>query len=105
MLFRSSGIVTVTGAGHYLVTVDGRFRGPLALGSRRECFGKVALLTPLPAAPDDPATPGNEADRVTAWLVGRDLDTETEHPQSARSEGSRVGKRCVRTCKYEGATV
>lgn len=56
----TQGIVTVTGAGHALVTFEGRHVAVPA-GQKREALAKVELLEPL----DD-----NPGDRKTAYLVG-----------------------------------
>lgn len=76
------GTVRVTGNGNALLTLDGR-RVPTPDGQLRECVAKVELLAPIDAALDDPATPANEGDRKTAWLVGKAIGIENTNSQAA----------------------
>jgi N-acetylmuramoyl-L-alanine amidase len=82
ILEAAPGTVRVAGGGHSLVTLDG-VRVPISDGQVRECVAKVELLTPLDAAVDNPATPQDEGDRTTAWLVGKAVGIENTNTQAA----------------------
>ena len=39
-------------------------------GLRKQVYARIKLDKPFDSAKDNPATPGNEGDRQTAWLIG-----------------------------------
>jgi hypothetical protein len=70
ILENASGFVTLADNGHSAILLKSGTLFPLGKGQRKEVYAKIKLDQPFGSAKDNPATPGNESDRQTAWLVG-----------------------------------
>jgi hypothetical protein len=70
ILENASGFVTLADNGHSAILLKTGTLFPLGKGQRKEVYAKIKLDKPFGSAKDNPATPGNESDRQTAWLVG-----------------------------------